>query len=302
MGNGRRIFLVRVVYIITVPGQLGFAQFRRPPTRSHVPGCVCVSVVQKMLLAEPESPKPNTTTVVFRPGRKEGRFTRKGPKHYLGQELEWVTISSRLSMLFQATPTRAAETNLKAKELGWPRIRGPIVIVAAGGEGEEDDVTPADIEQLCAAAKADLARRAAHAQLLADDNGSVEPAVTAAEQLLGGAGADDCVPETCTGGVCRLPADQGHQVHEFKYTGFPAHRNVAKRGYVFEDMVRAHLFGPDDTNVGQERVCDWYYLCANAHTHDPRLSKFKDGYLCERIGPIPLGMACPACGGRNLSR
>ena len=73
-------------------------------------------------------------------------------------------------------------------ELGWPLIRGPIVIVAAGGDGEEDDVTPADIEHLSATAKTDLARRAAHAQLLANDDGSDEPAVTAAdlpaEQLL----------------------------------------------------------------------------------------------------------------------
>ena len=106
MGNGRRIFLVRVVYIITVPGQLGFAQFRRPPTRSHVPGCVCVSVVQEMPLAKPESPKPKTTTVVFRPNGKQCKFTRKGPAHYLGQNFEWVTISNRRSMLFQANPTR----------------------------------------------------------------------------------------------------------------------------------------------------------------------------------------------------
>ena len=86
---------------------------------------VCVSVVQKMLLAESEGPKPKTTTVVFRPRRKEGKFTRKGPKHYLGQDFEWVTISSRLSMLFQANPTRAAEPNLK---YAAPRIVGKRIV------------------------------------------------------------------------------------------------------------------------------------------------------------------------------
>ena len=127
---------------------------------------VCVSVVQKMSLADPARPEPNTAVVVFLPGRKHGMFTTRGPKHYLGQNFEWLTLSPRLAMLFQANPSRAAETNLKAKELGWPRIRGPIVIVAAGGEGEEDDVTPADIEHLSAIAKTDLARRWAPRELL----------------------------------------------------------------------------------------------------------------------------------------
>ena len=108
--------------------------------------------------------------------------------------------------------------------------------------------------------------------------------------------------DVCADGVCCLPTGKKHSLEEMKYTQFPAHRGQAKRGFVYEDRIRDHLLGEEDTPVARSRVCEWYYLCANAYIHDRTLSKFSDGYLCERIGPIPLGIPCPACGGRVLAR
>ena len=136
--------------------------------------------------------------VVFHALEKKGMFTRQSINSILGDDWEWLSLGDRLTLVFMENPPLNAQPNAKARELGWP-IRGPMVVVAADKDGEEDNVTRADIENLLATAKADLDRRASFARLPSDDNGAAAIlTVTSVDESLGGSSpADEGAQDVC---------------------------------------------------------------------------------------------------------
>jgi len=140
--------------------------------------------------------------VVFHALEKRGVFTTQSIDSILGTDWEWLSLDARLALVFMENPPLSAQPNAKARELGWP-IRGTMVVVAADKDGEEDNVTRADIENLLATAKADLDRRASFARLPSDDNGAAAIlSVTSADESLGGSSpAEEGAQDVCTNGA-----------------------------------------------------------------------------------------------------
>ena len=139
---------------------------------------------------------------MFHALEKKGMFTRQSINSILGDDWEWLSLGDRLTLVFMENPPLNAQPNAKARELGWP-IRGPMVVVAADKDGEEDNVTRADIENLLATAKADLDRRASFARLPSDDNGAAAIlTVTSVDESLGGSSpAEEGAQDVCPNGA-----------------------------------------------------------------------------------------------------
>jgi len=236
-----------------------------------------IIVVQGM--SKHEETEPGITKFVYSPDDLVGRMTKESPRRYLGDSLKWRTISRRLTIFYQHDPSLDAKHNQKAAELGWKDIRGCIVILATTQDGDEDDVTIDDIANLSVTAATEQKRRA---ELSKDCVGIVH---TKNHPF-----ADVCANAECVEGK--------HTNTTMNYTDkqFPAHRNEANRTYVYDERASEGLLSETE-RCAIPRNCSWSYLCANAYIRDSRQQGADDAYLCDRIGPIPVGVKCYACGG-----